>query len=606
MASKDEMLEVMLWLGPSAKDLLRDVSKTLRGAVPCAPAQLASALGDADICEGVLGSAAVRKSLAAEIKTLKGEVSDKSCAQVVEALGKVLSKETADIKQQAAAAKGKLQQPKKGMLGYKEAVGVQKDRTQIVANDVVVWTRTANAWDEKLVSKLPDAVSAERVALAASCPDGPIGEFATALHVLENIAEYIKWEKSLDGSKPPAAGVEVMHPFDEKTANEVAIRRTLTTALSPDVAMAVLGEVAGDASKVPKALQKLAADAKKQAVIPLYAAPPAPKEPKDKKAKKGEDAGSKDKAPAKPTGGKPAAAGPTVDAGSFNALHAATATQELQWHLLMYRLEPGTVLSKTSTAPSKAEAGKQPPAGKQPAAAKKGGAAAAATPKPAGFQGIWSIGGQGAPEIPPGHTTNSWASSVRPDAKFQSLWGVGSSLPPGHTATSWRSATSGGASSQPSKSEKAPAAKAEKASPKASPKTSPKAAPKDETGPVDEAAVKAVGDELRVLKEKLKSEGLAGKKLNDHPDVAALVAKMAALKAGAVAPKAAGSPKAKPAASPKTAPAAGPGGDDAIKAVGDEIRALKEKLKSEGITGKKLNDHPEVSALVKKLAALKA
>merc|ERR1712054_676504 len=38
---------------------------------------------------------------------------------------------------------------------------------------------------------------------------------------------------------------------------------------------------------------------------------------------------------------------------------------------------------------------------------------------------------------------------------------------------------------------------------------------------------------IRVLKEKLKGEGITGKKLNEHPEVAGLVAKLSALKSGA-------------------------------------------------------------------------
>merc|ERR1740121_1922438 len=43
-----------------------------------------------------------------------------------------------------------------------------------------------------------------------------------------------------------------------------------------------------------------------------------------------------------------------------------------------------------------------------------------------------------------------------------------------------------------------------------------------------------------------------------------------------------------------------------VKAVGEDIRNLKDKLKIEGITGKKLNEHPEIKGLVEKLQELKA
>merc|ERR1719446_1381828 len=70
-------------------------------------------------------------------------------------------------------------------------------------------------------------------------------------------------------------------------------------------------------------------------------------------------------------------------------------------------------------------------------------------------------------------------------------------------------------------------------------------------GAVDEAAIKAVGDEIRVLKEKLKGEGLSGKKVNEHEEVKKLVTKLQELKAqAAAAPAAPAAAEAKP-ASPK-------------------------------------------------------
>merc|ERR1712070_1034361 len=88
--------------------------------------------------------------------------------------------------------------------------------------------------------------------------------------------------------------------------------------------------------------------------------------------------------------------------------------------------------------------------------------------------------------------------------------------------------------------------------------------------------------------------------------VKALVDKLNVAKAGgggaAASPKKGASPKAAP-ASPK---AGGAVDEDAIKKIGDELRVLKEKLKGEGVSGKKLNDHPEVKALVEKLNAAKA
>eukprot|EP00933_Yihiella_yeosuensis_P076414 TRINITY_DN8615_c0_g1_i3.p1 TRINITY_DN8615_c0_g1~~TRINITY_DN8615_c0_g1_i3.p1 ORF type:complete len:831 (+),score=239.67 TRINITY_DN8615_c0_g1_i3:76-2568(+) len=81
--------------------------------------------------------------------------------------------------------------------------------------------------------------------------------------------------------------------------------------------------------------------------------------------------------------------------------------------------------------------------------------------------------------------------------------------------------------------------------------------------------------------------------------------KAAAPKKEAPAAKGAAKAKAKATAAPAAAPAGG-ASDDEIKAVGDEIRVLKEKLKAEGMSGKKINDHEQVKALVEKLQALKA
>lgn len=141
------------------------------------------------------------------------------------------------------------------------------------------------------------------------------------------------------------------------------------------------------------------------------------------------------------------------------------------------------------------------------------------------------------------------------------------------------------------------------ASPATSPATAPPAAAAPASGGDAEDELKAVGDEIRALKEKLKGEGLSGKKVNEHPAVKELVAKLTELKAGA--PAAAPTPPAPAAAIP--APATESGGDieAQTKAVGDQIRALKEKLKGEGLSGKKVNEHPEVKELVAKLTELK-
>jgi len=135
MASKDANLDAMLWLTPIAKDLLRDVSKTLRGVVPSQPAQLAKALGDASDLEGLLANADIKKALVKEIGSLKGEVSDKNAASLVDALGSVLAKELEAVKKKVDAGKKK----GAGVPGFKDLAA----NTQLANNDVMVWTSTA-------------------------------------------------------------------------------------------------------------------------------------------------------------------------------------------------------------------------------------------------------------------------------------------------------------------------------------------------------------------------------------------------------------------------------------------------------------------------------
>merc|ERR1712136_174374 len=118
------------------------------------------------------------------------------------------------------------------------------------------------------------------------------------------------------------------------------------------------------------------------------------------------------------------------------------------------------------------------------------------------------------------------------------------------------------------------------------------------SGDID-AQVKAVGDSIRDLKTKLKADGLSGKKIDASDEVKALVAKLTALKAAqAAAPS--------PAAAPAVAPAAVRDVEAQVKAVGDEIRSLKAKLKADGMSGKKIDATPEVKELVAKLTELKS
>jgi len=157
----------------------------------------------------------------------------------------------------------------------------------------------------------------------------------------------------------------------------------------------------------------------------------------------------------------------------------------------------------------------------------------------------------------------------------------------------------------------APAAKgkADKGSPKAAPKTeaAPKkaaaakpeakkaAAPAAAGAPASEDAIKAVGDAIRELKEKLKAEGVSGKKLNDHPEVTALVKQLSDMKAGAAAAPAASSPKS----APKAAPAKKEEKKDDKKSdpVADRKALMKKVVKEGGKRGVEIEGAADMGGL---------
>lgn len=137
------------------------------------------------------------------------------------------------------------------------------------------------------------------------------------------------------------------------------------------------------------------------------------------------------------------------------------------------------------------------------------------------------------------------------------------------------------------------------------------AAPTIPTGDLD-AQVKAVGDEIRALKAQLKASGLSGKKIDATDEVKALVAKLTLLKEAqacatkAPAPNAPTASPSAPVGSPQPAAGAADDVEAQIKALGDEIRNLKAKLKADGLSGKKIDQTEEVKTLVAKLQELKA
>eukprot|EP00811_Abedinium_folium_P017276 NODE_2619_length_2178_cov_9.155534.p1 GENE.NODE_2619_length_2178_cov_9.155534~~NODE_2619_length_2178_cov_9.155534.p1 ORF type:complete len:606 (+),score=229.27 NODE_2619_length_2178_cov_9.155534:69-1886(+) len=116
------------------------------------------------------------------------------------------------------------------------------------------------------------------------------------------------------------------------------------------------------------------------------------------------------------------------------------------------------------------------------------------------------------------------------------------------------------------------------------------------------AAINAVGNDIRVLKERLKGEGLSAKQVNVHAEVIEKVQRLQALKAQQGAAPAAFAPPPRGVAAPQQGAAAEDSLDAQITAAGQQIRTLKERLKAEGQSP---NDNEEVKALVAQLQALK-
>jgi len=439
------MLAPLLWLSPSARELLQTASQLLRGGLPCPAAKLASALREADSsqCPGLLGDAQLRAAVATELESSKiVEISDKTAAELVDLLGVVLQKRFKDIKERSASI-AKALPANGGQMPSFAAVAKLLPKgeapSDVMRRDWLLNHAVGQAHQPQVVVEPPKALVCERFAMAACAGSGLAAESALALHVLENVDAYVAWEASLPGSQPPSgANIElrVHTPFDKKTAAEVALRRVLAHALPMETATAVAVETS-DSSKVREVLQKLATAARAEAVIPLYAEPPAPKEAKEPREKKEKDA-------------KPVVAGaaaPRLAAGTFGALHKAVATQELQWNLLAYRMRPSTTLSAAEVA--------GPASTKAPAAA-KGGVAVSTSPPPAGFAGVWSPTGTA---LPPGHTPYSWThtKAMGMSEGFACTWSPsGAQCPPGHTPYSWEKAIVGATPS--SASAKAPAA----------------------------------------------------------------------------------------------------------------------------------------------------
>jgi hypothetical protein len=72
------------------------------------------------------------------------------------------------------------------------------------------------------------------------------------------------------------------------------------------------------------------------------------------------------------------------------------------------------------------------------------------------------------------------------------------------------------------------------------------------------------------------------------------------------APKKAEPAKAKAKEAAKPAASASAVDDSAVKELSEKVRAMKEKLKGQGVTGKDMNGHPELKPLIDELLKLKA
>eukprot|EP00928_Gymnodinium_smaydae_P018688 TRINITY_DN1711_c0_g7_i1.p1 TRINITY_DN1711_c0_g7~~TRINITY_DN1711_c0_g7_i1.p1 ORF type:complete len:685 (-),score=140.22 TRINITY_DN1711_c0_g7_i1:103-2091(-) len=460
------MLAPVVWLRPSARDLLRSTSTLLRGEVPCPAAKLAGLLEDgnaASQCDGLLGDAGIRAAFAKKLKSKEApkDISDKNAAALVDLLAATLKEKLDDIKSKAKAISQKLPNGTIQFGDLQKLLGEAPGSA--LKQDWVQWHAPGSTHDSKALPALTPAVLKERISILAACgEEGHVSNSAIAFHVLENLETYLAWELMIPGSKPPATGQEVTAPFDKKLSQEVAIRRVLSRILPLDAANDA-ATAATDAKNLRGTLEKMTTAARTGVVIPMYCAPPAPPEPKQPK-EKGEKGDKAEKGKDAKKGGKNSASDTPlkVPGGSMEAHRAATATQELQWHLLRYRMMPRTTLSDANPAP----ASKAPAMANGTSAVGGGMAAAGEVGRPQGFAGIWSPGA----DMPPGHTPFSWqhAKAAGMGEGFATTWSD-NTAPPGHTEHSWKkafaygsaspSAPSGKKAPKAAKQETAPAAK---------------------------------------------------------------------------------------------------------------------------------------------------
>lgn len=429
------MLEHFIWQSSPAEDLLATASKLLGGDVPCPATKLARALRQAESsdCKGLLSDATIRERLAVKLENSTIEVSDKNACSIVDVLATVLEDRLQSL-HAAAAPLVKALADKGGMPDFKHVTALLpsgQEPSEVLQSDWLLWHAVGHAHSPTDLPAPAGKVLYARLALAACASSKPLAACGLAMHVLENLDVYSEWETSIPGSKPAAAqcldlkGQSVLFPLDKASAKVVAFRRVLANALPMEVS-AQVAEKALSTKDVQSVLAVMTKQTRSRACIPRYVQP-AVKEPKAAKEAK--------------------------QSGGIGQLHAATATQELQWHLLAYRLRPASTLSLAARSASQPKKETKVP---QHVAASKAGSGG---PPLEGFAGIWAAYGS---VLPPGHTEFSWNNAKADGMKdgFPTTWSpVGEQYPPGHTPYSWEkfNSSSGGAMASASASKPAKA-----------------------------------------------------------------------------------------------------------------------------------------------------
>lgn len=114
-----------------------------------------------------------------------------------------LTEQLASIK---SSAKSSAKVPKALPSTFKELAEKMKGASlgDAVKRDWVIWHAVGNAHNAKDVPLLASGVLLERLSILVECgKSGPLTDCAVALHVLDNIDAYVKWELALPGSAPP-------------------------------------------------------------------------------------------------------------------------------------------------------------------------------------------------------------------------------------------------------------------------------------------------------------------------------------------------------------------------------------------------------------------